>query len=94
MAQCGLREYAIHQRQRMAVMDNWRIWLGRLGALSAQICRISGLIVSLYDDFTWKLDAQGWFTGVGLRAVVIYLDAAAAKKQYPRSDCGPIDRRK
>ena len=47
--------------------------------LSALICEIVGLIVSLYDDFTWKLDAQGWFTGVGLRAVVIYLDAAAAK---------------
>ena len=84
MAQCGLSEYVIHQRQEMAVMDDWRIWLGRLGALSALICGIFGLIVGLSDDFTWKLGAQGWFTGgtvIGLLAVVMYLDAAAAKKQ-------------
>jgi len=84
MAQCGLSEYSIHQRQEMAVMDDWRIWLGRLGALSALICGIFGLIVGLSDDFTWKLGAQGWFTGdtvAGLLAVVMYLDAAAAKKQ-------------
>ena len=84
MAQCGLSEYAIHQRQEMAVMDDWRIWLGRLGALSALICGIFGLIVGLSDDFTWKLGAQSWFTGgtgAGLLAVVMYLDAAAAKKQ-------------
>ena len=84
MAQCGLSEYSIHQRQEMAVMDDWRIWLGRLGALSALICGIFGLIVGLSDDFTWKLDAQGWFTGgtvAGLVSVVMYLDAAAAKKQ-------------
>jgi len=52
--------------------------------LSALICGIFGLIVDLSDDFTWKLGAQGWFTGgtvIGLLAVVMYLDAAAAKKQ-------------
>jgi len=84
MAQCGLSEYAIHQRQEMAVMDDWRIWLGRLGALSALICGIFGLIVGSSDDLTWKLGPQGWFTGgtvAGLLAVVMYLDAAAAKKQ-------------
>ena len=84
MAQCGLSEYAIHQRQEMAVMDDWRIWLGRLRALSGRICGIFGLIMGLSDDFTWKLGAQGWFTGgtvAGLLAVVMYLDAAAAKKQ-------------
>ena len=84
MAQCGLRKYAIHQRQGMAVIDYWRIWLGSLGALSAPICGIFGLIMGSSDDFTWKLGAQGWFTGgtvVGLLAVAMYLDAAAAKKQ-------------
>ena len=55
-----------------------------MGALSALICGIFGLIVGLSDDFTSKLGAQGWFTGgtvVGLLVVVAYLDAAAAKKQ-------------
>ena len=57
-----------------------------LGALSALICGIFGLIVGLSDDFTWKLGAQGWFTGgtvAGLLAVVMYLDAAAAKNSNP-----------
>ena len=84
MAQYGLRKYVIHQRQGMAMMDYWRIWLGRLRALSALICEIFGLIMGLSDNFTWKLGAQGWFTGgtvIGLLAVVMYLDAAAAKKQ-------------
>ena len=38
----------------------------------------------LSDDLTWKLGAEGWFTGgtvVGLVSIVMYLDAAAAKKQ-------------
>ena len=86
MAQCGLREYAIHQRQEMTMMDDWRIWLGRLGALSTLICEIFGLIMGLSDNFTWKLGAQGWFTGgtiIGLLAVVMYLDAAAAKSSNP-----------
>lgn len=84
MAQCGLTEYAIHQWQGMAVMDDWRIWLGRMGALSALICGVFGLIVGLSDGLTWKLGAEGWFTGgtvVGLVSIVMYLDAAAAKKQ-------------
>ena len=49
-------------------------------ALSALICEILGLIVSLYGDFTWKLGAQGWFTGgtvIGLLSVVMYWNAAA-----------------
>ena len=67
----------------MAVMDDWRIWLGRLGALSALICGIFWLIVGLSDDLTRKLYPQGWFTGgtvAGLLAVVMYLDAAAKKQ--------------
>jgi len=55
-------------------------------ALSALICEILGLIVSWYDGFTWKLGAQGWFTGgtvIGLLAVVMYLDAAEAKSSNP-----------
>ena len=86
MTQGGLREYAIHQRQEMTMMDDWRIWLGRLGTLSALICEIFGLIMGLSDNFTWKLGAQGWFTGgtvVSLFAVVMYLDAAAAKNSNP-----------
>ena len=52
--------------------------------MSALICEIFGLIMGLSDNFTWKLGAQGWFTGgtvIGLLAVAMYLDAAAAKKQ-------------
>ena len=48
--------------------------------LSALICEIVGLIVSLYDDFTWKLGAQGWVTDgtvIGLLSVVMYWNAAA-----------------
>ena len=84
MAQYGLKKYVIHQGQGMAMMDYWRIWLGRLRALSALICEIFGLIMGLSDNFTWKLGTQGWFTGgtvIGLLAVVMNLDAAAAKKQ-------------
>ena len=54
-----------------------------LGALSALICGIFGLIVGSSDDLTWKLGPQGWFTGgtvAGLLAVVMYLDAAAKKQ--------------
>ena len=64
----------------MAVMDYWRIWLGRLRALSALICEIFGLIMGLSDNFTWKLGTQGWFTGgtvIGLLSVVMYWNAAA-----------------
>jgi hypothetical protein len=42
--------------------------------------------MGLSDNFTWKLGAQGWFTGgtiIGLLAVVMYLDAAAAKSSNP-----------
>ena len=70
----------------MTMMDDWRIWLGRLGLLSALICGIFKLIVGLSDAFTWKLGAQGWFTGgtvVSLFAVVMYLDAEAAKTVTP-----------
>ena len=66
-------------------MDQWMIWLGRLGALGALVCVILGLIVGLSDDLTWELGAQGWFAGgavAALLAIVMYLeDAAAARKQ-------------
>ena len=54
-----------------------------MGVLSALICEIFGLIVNLYDDFTWKLGAQGWFTSgtvIGLLSVVMYWNAAAKKQ--------------
>tara|TARA_B100000408_G_scaffold22017_1_gene15251 strand:+ start:2803 stop:2967 length:165 start_codon:yes stop_codon:yes gene_type:complete len=54
-----------------------------LGPLSALICDIFGLIVSLYDDFTRKLGARGWFTGdtvIGLLPVVMCWNAAAKKQ--------------
>ena len=64
----------------MTMMDDWRIWLGRLGLLSALICGIFKLIVGLSDAFTWKLGAQGWVTDgtvIGLLSVVIYWNASA-----------------
>ena len=57
-----------------------------LGALSALICGIFGLIVGSSDAFTWKLGPQGWCTGgtvFRLLAVVMYLDAAAVKSSNP-----------
>ena len=60
-------------------MDQWRIWLGRLGAL---IFGIIGLIVGIDGD-TWKLGVSGWFTGgtvAGLVVVLMYLDDAAAAR--------------
>ena len=67
------------------MMDQWRIWLGRLGAAAALACGIIGLIVGFDADTTWKLGASGWFTGgtvAALLAIVMYLDdAAAARKQ-------------
>ncbi len=57
-----------------------------LGALSALICEIFGLIMGSSDDLTWKLGPQGWFTGgtvFGLLAVVVYLDGAAVKSSNP-----------
>ena len=66
-------------------MDQWMIWLGRLGALGALVCVILGLIVGFSDDLTWKLGARGWFAGgpvAALLAIVMYLEAAAvARKQ-------------
>lgn len=66
-------------------MNQWMIWLGRLGALGALVCVILGLIVGFSDDLTWKLGAQGWFAAgavAALLAIVMYLeDAAAARKQ-------------
>ena len=66
-------------------MEQWIIWLGRLGASGALVCAILGLIVGFSDDLTWKLGAQGWFAGgavAALLAIVMYLeDAAAARKQ-------------
>ena len=65
-------------------MDQWTIWLGRLGALGALVCGIIGLLVGFSDDLTWKLGARGWFAGgavAALLAIVMYLeDAAAARK--------------
>ncbi len=69
----------------MAMIDQWRIWLGRLGAAGALACGIIGLIVGFDTGTTWKLGASGWFTGgtvAALLAIVMYLDdAAAARKQ-------------
>ncbi len=66
-------------------MDQWTIWLGRLGALGALVCGIIGLIVGFSDDLTWTLGDRGWFAGgavAALLAIVMYLeDAAAARKQ-------------
>jgi len=63
-------------------MDQWTIWLGRLGAL---VCGIIGLIVGFSDDLTWKLGAEGWFAGgavAALLSIVMYMeDAAASRKQ-------------
>ena len=67
------------------MMDQWRIWLGRLGAAVALACGIVGLIVGVSDDLTWKLGSPGWFAGgtvAALLAIVMYMDhAATAKKQ-------------
>ena len=87
VAGCGESEdeYVIHQKMGVAAMDQWIIWLGRLGALGALVCAILGLIVGFSDDLTWKLGARGWFAGgavTALLAIVMYLeDAAAARKQ-------------
>ena len=65
-------------------MDQWRIWLGRFGALAALTCGIFGLIVGLSDDLNWKLGMTGWFTGgavAALLAIVMYLDDAAADRR-------------
>jgi|TARA_B100001971_G_scaffold49451_1_gene44760 hypothetical protein len=62
------------------MMDEWRIWLGRLGAA----CGIIGSIIGFDSSTTWKLGASGWFTGgivAALLAIVMHLDHAAAKKQ-------------
>ena len=68
----------------MAAMDDWRIWLGRLGAVGALVCGILGLIVGFSEGTTWKLGASGWFAGgtvAALLAIVMYLDAAAESKK-------------
>ena len=66
-------------------MNQWMIWLGRLGALGALVCVILGLIVGFSDDLTLKLGARGWFACravAALLAIVMYLEgAAAARKQ-------------
>ena len=65
------------------MMDQWRIWLGRLGAVGALACGIIGLIVG-FDGTTWKLGVSGWFTGgtvAALLAIVMYLDDAASRKR-------------
>ena len=66
------------------MMDQWRIWLGRLGAGGALACGIIGLIVGFDSGTTWKLGASGWFTGgtvAALLAIVMYLDDAAASRK-------------
>ncbi len=60
----------------------WRVWLGRLGALGALTCGVIGLIVG-FDGATWKLGVSGWFTGgtlAALLAVIMYLDDAAESR--------------
>lgn len=67
----------------MAMMDQWRIWLGRLGAAGALACGIIGLIAEFDTGTTWKLGASGWFTGgtvAALLAVIMYLDHFAATR--------------
>ena len=66
------------------MIDQWRIWLGRSGAVGALACGIIGLIVGFDSSSTWKLGASGWFTGgtvAALLAIVMYLDDAAASKK-------------
>ena len=66
------------------MINQWRIWLGRLGAAGALACGIIGLIVGFTDDLVWKLGSSGWFAGgsvAALLAIVMYLDHAATKKQ-------------
>ena len=68
----------------MTMMDKWRIWLGRMGAVGALACGIIGLIVGFDTGTTWKLGASGWFTGgtvAALLAIVMYLDDAAATRK-------------
>ena len=60
----------------------WRIWLGRLGALGALFCGVVGLLVG-FDGSNWKLGVSGWFTGgtvAALLAIIMYLDDAAAAR--------------
>lgn len=64
-------------------MNQWRIWLGRLGALGALACGIIGLIVGFDSDTTWKLGTSGWFTGgtvAALLAIIMYLDEAVTAR--------------
>ena len=64
-------------------MDQWRIWLGRLGALGALACGIIGLIVGFDSGTTWKLGTSGWFTGgtvAALLAIIMYLDEAVTAR--------------
>ena len=70
-------------KQGMAAMNQWRIWLGRLGALGALACGIIGLIVGFDSDTTWKLGTSGWFTGgtvAALLAIIVYLDEAVTAR--------------
>ena len=65
------------------MLDQWRIWLGRLVALAALACGIIGLIVGLSDDLTWKLGMQGWFAGgtvVALISIIIHMEETAAAR--------------
>ena len=55
-------------------MNQWMIWLGRLGALGALVCVILGLIVGFSDDLTWKLGARGWFAGRAVAAIGMAID--------------------
>ena len=64
------------------MIAQWRVWLGRLGALGALTCGVIGLIVG-FDGGTWKLGVSGWFTGgtlAALLAVIMYLDDAAESR--------------
>ena len=72
-----------HRRLEVAMNAQWRVWLGRLGALGALTCGVIGLIVGFSDDLVWKLGVSGWFTGgtvAALLAIVMYLDAAAESR--------------
>ena len=50
-------------------MEIYRTWLARLFGLGCVSLGVIGLIVG-FSDNTWKLGAQGYFTGGALLALV------------------------
>jgi hypothetical protein len=50
-------------------MEKWRTWAARLFGVGCIALGIIGLIVG-FSDSTWKLGAEGYFTGGTLLGVV------------------------